>query len=240
MPSYGKSVTHDYIRHSTTLLGFMCSIVVYQFGPRHNYLIPKMLDNAGLLTRLITSGSYNGISRHKIICRLLRRLTPRITNRNIPLDACRIKSYFCWDLAKLFIGILSNKFTYQHYVRIRDILLRFIVKATIPPQGTMVYVMQEELYGSINLFVVNHNPIIVDIYLHPFAHRLMAEHKSLNHAKLTPAELHSNLYEKRLRIVCQAAYRIICPSTYVANGVAELDSSFAHKTFICPYGYSGN
>jgi hypothetical protein len=198
-----------------------------------------MLDNAGLLSCLITSGCYNDIEAYITLFPLLKRFTPRIMNRVVPLDADQIKSYPSWDLVKLVIGALSNKVTYKYYLWLRDNFLRNIVKATIPSHDTIVYIMQDELCGSIDLFLANQNPIIVDIYLHPFAHRLMAEHKLLNHARLSPAEHHRNLSEIRLRSVCQAAYRIICPSTYVANGVAELDSSFASKTFVCPYGYTG-
>lgn len=80
--------------------------------------------------------------------------------------------------------------------------------------------------------------VITDVYVHPNANNIIkAEQNKLG---VIPAEQRGiqNLDLGFIREVFLLSDTLLCPSTFVAEGVRQLDSALSDRIIICPYGSS--
>ncbi len=80
--------------------------------------------------------------------------------------------------------------------------------------------------------------IVSDIYAHPFGDVIVANEAQRLGLDYVRAKGIQNIDIQYIKETCDLSDVLLCPSQFVADGVLGIDSAYADKILICPYGSS--
>ena len=207
----------------------MKQVLVCQRGARHRYAIPRLLEEAGLLSALYTDSCvYSTMGR---IVNGLQRVGIRPTVRGRAL-ASRIP--YGIPRGKIFS---SDR---PMFMALSGGLLEGDVGANYRRWGlrnaSVVYSMYGEDFEFLEWAKSKGAKILVDVFIHPESNRIVAEEEK---RFLSAAEMGSIDSENtHSRHVFGLADLLLCPSEWVASGIRDFSPESAEKIRIVPYGSS--
>jgi len=214
-------------------------VLVCQHGARHRYAIARILEEAGMLSRLYTDSSqYSPLGR---ICRRLGRHIggpiERLARREIagipPEKIFSTDAVFWSDLFRLRRDppiVLCHR---------RHKTLSRVMLQWGTADADTVYVMYHEDLDFVRYAKDQGLKIVVDVFVHPMTDRIV-NRECLNHpgwGMLTSANI-LEFADGLIRQAVDLADVVLCPSQWVAQGVAALSPADTPKVRICPYGSS--
>ena len=216
-------------------------VLVCQHGARHRYAVARLLDEAGMLSRLYTDSS-----QYSPLGKLCRRLSPRIggsigrlSRREIP--GIPLDKIFSTD-AVFWSELFGLRHRHDHHIlrcyRRHKTLSRAMQRWGTADAGA-VYVMYHEDLDFVRYAKDKGLKIVVDVFVNPLMdHIVNAECQRYPgwEAPVAPSvlEFADCLIEEALDLADVA----LCPSEWVAEGVTTLSPKEAPKIRICPYGSS--
>ena len=219
-------------------------VIVSQYGARRRYLIPQILQSAGILSYLYTD-SYKDSKLGKMasllakfnfqntaIFRLLKR------SPNIPREKIRANDF-------LQLKLLFLKLTKSSHQKIVDCIFEGNSKAFIRwgcKNTDWLYAMYLETYDFTEYSKKHGVKILVDIYENPYIFKELAEEidslpelKCVTHLK-NDYICQYNLRLKYIDKLLDIADQYLIPSEYVKNVLQEKSPYFdANKVNIIPY-----
>lgn len=217
-------------------------VLVCQHGARHRYAIPRMLEEAGMLAALYTDSSV-----HSYFGRVARILPPpanggvhRLLQRMaVGIPRHKIYSSDAPLLSDLWAGIRGRKETaIEKYLRQHRVLSRQMIRWGLQDADAVISQSWED-YDFITYAKQHGKLVIVDVNSHPLIARIMAE--ELARFPDWGHSMDSSDIERREQVFWRAAELadvLLCPSEWVAEGVASLVPESGSRIRICPYGSS--
>lgn len=213
-------------------------VLVCQHGARHRYAVPRILEESGMLAALYTDSSE--FSCLGTIAKLLGELAPkrirRLANRRI-VSIPRKKIFSSDVLVYSNLCRLGKHSEYDQWCRILSSKMKAFLEES--SSFDVVYNMFCE-----NLEFLQHirnyysAKIISDIYVHPYAGRLVEQERLALNMDFLPHKGIQSIDIKHVIKACELSDALLCPSQFVADGVVQLNKMFAEKVVICPYGTS--
>lgn len=218
-------------------------VAVSQYGSRRRYLIPELLNNAGLLQYLFTDAYRNSVLGS--LCRILEKLgirngaITRLIKRkpNIP-DGKVIANDF-WQTK----CILSQVFNLSHYSRLKIIFQggTFGYKKRYLGKCDWLYTMFIENIHLVKYAKSHGVKVLADIYENPFIFSELSkelevnpEYRSLKGQK-DIFEAHTKIREKAIKDILELADIYLLPSEYVNESIAQCPTYDKSKAHIIPY-----
>lgn len=217
-------------------------VVVAQNGARHRYAVPRIFYRANMLGFVFTDSHSSS---------LFGRLVRQLKSFNLSPKACFglegrdlssippefVRSSDIWTIARIILGRLFHENS-APYIYIRDKVLGAIFPKRELSKADVLYVMEGE-----NLFLQRFArkrglQIVLECYIHPMCYLQIANEKRRHSLQISSAENAFLRYQSHCSRCFEHADIILCPSTWVADGVKELSPEQAHKIRICPYGSS--
>ena len=208
--------------------GDTARVLVCQHGARHRYAIPRLLEESGLLTALYTdSSAHSGIGR---IATVLSKIGFRQSSLNAlvarkPTGIPR-KKVFSSDAA------LHLMLKGAPWYDISPTFKRWGLKG-----ANVVYNMCGEDYEFLRWAKSQGAKIIIDVFVHPSTTRIVSE----ENLKINDIELNSSLIndvKDHFTRSFELADVLVCPSSWVAEGVLEYSAEYEKKIRLVPYGRS--
>lgn len=207
-------------------------VLVCQQGARHRYAIPRMLEESGHLAALYTDSS----AFSRIGCMAAQFIKFGFQSPSILALACRIpngiprRKIFSSDrilFSGLTCGIISADLSY-------------IYQKWGILDAQVVYSMYGEACDFLEWGKRLGCKIVVDVFIHPKNNLIVVEEE----AQWLPGKQHQNKQLERedahSRRVFELADLLLCPSSWVADGVREFAPELSGKVRIVPYGSSLN
>jgi glycosyltransferase involved in cell wall biosynthesis len=216
-------------------------VLVCQHGARRRYAVPRMLEEAGMLTALYTDSSE--YSQLGMLAKFFGSLAPkkikRLANRKITsIPANKIFSSDVLIYSDLFCRLKKDKHSeYQQWCQILSKKMETYTKKT--NNFNIVYNMFCENLEFIRYIRNKYNvKIISDIYVNPFAGQIVAEEYAALKLTSPPKMGIQNIEIEHIAEACLLSDVLLCPSQFVADGVIKLNPKFSKKIIVCPYGSS--
>lgn len=220
-------------------------VVALQFGARRRYAVPHMLHAAGYLQQFITdahSQSLLGKCSH-LFSRLprLRTSAQRLQARRLVNDSFPshlVTSFDRWVLHEAKLNRYRNT-DVSKWLSARDRAWHSMARRAINfRECNLIYSMSGENLLLLQEAKSHGIKVVVDAFICPLNLRATYFAKQQMGIRAGHLEVEHEAMEAHYRAVFSVADHILCPSNWVAKGVASLQSEFAAKTFICPYGAS--
>lgn len=222
------------------------NVIVSQIGARHRYLIPRVLNNSGLLYRFYTDSSTFSVLGS--IASLMERLNfrskglSRLCGRRIPVPKGKVYSS---DL--LLVKTLINKFLRKKNIdsqmMIYDGLSRKCIHWGVG-SADCVYGMYFENFSFLQYAKSKGLKVVVDIYERPLTYKLLTEEiKSNEEYSLFQTSIAENerKHEVRMKyiesLLSLADYYTI-PSKKVIESLRVFSSFDESKVLYLPYASS--
>lgn len=204
--------------------------------------MPRMLEQSGMLAALYTdSSSRSLLGRFARLCgkrspASVRRLANR-TIRGIPAD--KIYSSDAYNLHELGQKLLRTQKQGFELFRQRDRILSRRMAKWGTQEANVLYTMYDENLDFIRWAKDQGLRSVVDVYISPMTNQVMdREYASFQDWGGTLSADESRMEAELWSQVAQRADMLICPSTWVADGVRALTPEAAGKIKIVPYGCS--
>jgi hypothetical protein len=214
-------------------------VLVCQHGARHRYAIARILEEAGMLSRLYTDSS-----EHSILGRISRRLGRRIRGpigrlSNREIEGIPPEKVFSTD-AIFWSGLFRLRrdppivLCHRRHKTLSRVMQRWGTA-----DADTLYTMYHEGLDFIRYAKDKGLRIIVDVFIHPMTDRIV-NRECLNHPGWQTPVTESVLEfaDSLIRQALGLADVALCPSQWVAEGVSALSPAAARKVRICPYGSS--
>ncbi len=201
-------------------------VLVCQRGARHRYAIPRLFEEANMLTALYTdSCAYSRLGRiAKGLDKLgIRHASTRALASRIPREVPPQKIFSSdreWgpSLSKQGIDADYRRWGLQG--------------------ANVVYSMYGEDLKFLAWAKTQGAKIVVDVFVHPATNRIVsAEESSIHGTAISDSIERENEHSRQ---AFELADLLLCPSTWVAEGVGEFTPEYRNKIRIIPYGSSLN
>ena len=217
-------------------------VLVCQHGARHRYAIPRMLNEAGLLSAFYTDSSEE--SHVGKIVKFIGAFAPyhwrKIARWNI-LGVPREKIYS--SDSPYFIELLQKPFRvpkegielyHQRHKILSDIMKKWGLQ-----DANIIYSMYHEGLDFIQWAKDRGAGSVVDVFISPITAQIM-EDEALEFPDWVDASDEGSLkFERTLwEMTVSLADLLICPSEWVAEGVRSISPDAGGKIRIVPYGCS--
>lgn len=217
------------------------NVLVCQHGARRRYAIPRMFEEAGVLSALFTDASvYSSLGRFarafggyapKKVQRLSKRQINGVPEEKIFSSDSLIYS----DLIRKIRNIPRSE--YDQWCRILSRRMEVWVRQV--DTFNIVYNMFCENLEFIRHVRNNYDAkIISDIYVHPYVGQIVMNESNILGMHSTQLGGIQDIEMEHIYAICEVSDVLLCPSRFVADGVVSLDKKFAEKIVTCPYGSS--
>ncbi|WP_353567787.1 glycosyltransferase family 4 protein [Haloferula sargassicola] len=214
-------------------------IQVLQIGARHQYAIPRIINELGRLDVLFTDSC--GASKLGMVCsRIPRMFRPskaaRLAERSIRgVPPEKIKSCDAISLSELIWKRGGeNSFDVLKRNLIRSKIASIAARRRIGKIPSIIYTFSREFQDYVEWSVSMGARSIVDVFINPQTAWILERDISGTMRKVYRdyLDLERISYERTVR----NATLILCPSEFVARGVAEMFPDSEGKLEIVPYG----
>jgi glycosyltransferase involved in cell wall biosynthesis len=218
------------------------STLALQIGGRHRYAIPRMLEANGLLERFVTDS--HACSPAGLLASFFGRFGAcgqsgdRLLGRRIEgVPEHRITAINTWFLRE---RLLRRNLSRDHarWLHLRDKHWYKACKKFVTRDTNILYTMNGENLSLQKSLRGRGVKVLVDVFIHPKNLWQTLQAKRAEGLTPSPNELAYEAYERYYLEVYRNADVLLCPSSWVAEGVVELDQSLSAKVQICPYGSS--
>lgn len=214
-------------------------VIVCQLGARHRYAVARILEEAGLLSRLYTDSSQYSplgrVSRQLDIGGPVGRLARREI-LDIPPDKVFSTDAVFWS------DLVAPRRSLDHYVfrcRHRHQVLSRVMQRWGTGDADAVYVMYHENVDFARYAKDKGLRIIVDVFVNPLTDRIVNAQCAKYPGWESPMPADVLAFTEGLIVQSlDLADVALCPSPWVAQGVATLSPLNAAKVRLCPYGSS--
>ncbi|MEE9369567.1 MAG: glycosyltransferase family 4 protein [Pontiella sp.] len=218
-------------------------ILVCQHGSRHRYSIPRMLEDEEVLTALYTDSS--GVSWIGKFMRYIGgplRLTDRLDRWNIQgIPGEKIYSSDLPHISDVFGRLFFSKRSPIERFQKRHQVLSKRMKKWGLQDSNIVYSMYHENLDFIRYAKEQGGTSVVDVFISPCTEKIMEQETALFPDWADSADKGaSGLLSKMWDETASLADLLICPSEWVAEGVAACSPHAVDKIRIVPYGCSLN
>lgn len=214
-------------------------VIVSQYGARRRYMIPQILNKAGLLEALYTDSNSQSRLGHlaKLLCKILpgiARLSKRQTN--LPFDKVKSNDWLQWNLLRCKFG--KDKDFRTAKTIFEGSSSRFIKWGT--RNADWLYTMFIENFKFVEFAKNNGVKVIADIYEDPYIwDELMTEielpeYRSIKSYK-TFYEAQSRLRHQYVDNLLSVADQYIVPSEYVLQSINRSPGFSLEKVNLVPY-----
>lgn len=216
----------------------MRKIILTQIGARHRYEIAKMLYNNELLHALYTdSSNFSLLGRLSSILKHLHPAIQKLSNRKID----QLPSDKVMSTDTLFYNNFFQKQQSFKQQNLRNHLLFSKKAISWGVKGAdALYHMYIENLDFVRYAKSKNLKIITDVYISPVTENIMIkEHE--NYPFLKNVNYDNNdlsIYRERIIEAFELSDILLCPSTWVAKGVLEINPAVEEKIKIVPYGSS--
>ncbi len=204
-------------------------VLVCQNGARRRYVIPRMLEEEGMLAGLYTdASSYSPMGR-------LAKLLLKCGLKHPPLGAIAARRPQGIPRRKIFTcdkGNILSMVRGHPAVDLSDTYIRWGLQ-----KADVVYSMYGESLGFLRWARKQGARVIVDVFVHPSTNRIIAEEEKRFLGKAPDWEW-IEVLDQHSRAVFETADALVCPSEWVAEGVREFMPECAERIHISPYGSS--
>ncbi len=203
-------------------------VIVCQHGARRRYAVPRLLEEAGMLEALyIDSSAFSLVGR-------LATLLNAVGIRQRSLDALVARKPIGIPRKKIFStdSALQEMLQGAPWFDISPTMRRWGLRG-----ANIVYSMCGEDHDFLRWAKGQGAKIIIDVFVHPLTTRLVGE----ENARIKNAELDMRTIkdvEDHFKRSFDLADILICPSSWVAEGVMEFAVEHEEKIRLLPYGSS--
>jgi len=218
-------------------------IIVTQVGARHRYLIPKILENNHILSRLYTDSSrYSHLGKVAFILKKLGlkiASVDRLLRRKPDISKNRIYSSDSLFYKKLKYKLL-RKSSYEiqllNYTGIADASIKWGVA-----DADCVYAMYFENIDFIRYAKSKGLKIVIDFYERPMTYKMLIEEIkstpefSFLNDSIAVYEVYHSIRMKYIKDILQIADRYTVPSKHVLKALEEFDTFDKNKVYLLPY-----
>ncbi len=217
-------------------------VIVCQHGSRHRYMIPRLFNDAGVLEALYTDSCSQSpwgrfFTRYPWIFKNSQVIT-RLRNRITGLPDDKVLASDCRLIQEFLRRCLHRPVNYDKfwYSMLSEKMIKWGVGS-----ADWVYNMYSENLDFLRYIKGNHPAvkIMIDVYINPLSDVIVK--KAMDNYSKDIQEL-IKVKEPRFLDIHKEAFSLadilVCPSSFVASGVKELDSGFSSKIRIVPYGSS--
>lgn len=213
-------------------------IILSQIGARHRYEIAKILYKNNFLLALYTdSSSYSHLGRlskifkkyHPAILKLSKRIIHDIPRNKVKsTDVLFFKNLFKKQRTFKQINLENHKIFSKRAIKwgVKD--------------ADFLYHMYLENLDFVKFAKSKGVKIITDVYISPITEDIMIqEHKNYPFLKNVNYNKEDNkIYKEKVAEVIALTDVLLCPSTWVAQGVLKINPNVKDKIKIVPYGSS--
>lgn len=216
-------------------------VLLIQNGARHRYFLPRMIEGRGRLAAFYTDAhSRSAIGR--IAAMLPQRLKKgglqRLIDRKIlgvPMEKVR-----AFDLLIVIEKIIAplKKWDYAKWYLVRDVLRFRLHRYWGTAHSGVIYSMSAENLRFLQYARSKGVKIVVDVFISPLNLRIMSKEKAELGLPCTLDERNHEIMEGIYSKIYDVSDVILCPSRWVAEGVAKVSPGNSAKTRICAYGSS--
>lgn len=220
----------------------MPRVLVCQHGARHRYAVPRMLEEAGMLSALYTdSSSASFLGRVSCALGPLTSLSmQRLANRRI--DSISAKKVFSSD--KQYFGELVQRVTgrlptgMRLYHQRHQILSKKMMEWGLR-DANVVYSMYHENLAFTRWAKQRGAKSVVDVFINPETIKIMQREaaKFSDWGEKQDQQV-ADLEDRLWQDTAELADVLLCPSEWVAEGVCRLSPEAASKIRMVPYGCS--
>lgn len=202
------------------------NVLVVQHGARHRYAIPRLLEEAGMLTALYTDSCVRSP-----VGRLASRLSS-LTSKTSRMQALASRNPLGIPQHKVFS---SDRPLYSSLSRgLISPHLSSVYKRWGLRGANVVYSMSGEDADFLEWAKGQGAKIIVDVFIHPGSNRIVADEE--RHLLGTSDDSLVMAVEAHFNRVFGLADILLCPSEWVADGVRTFSPEHTHKIRIVSYG----
>ena len=205
-------------------------VLVCQRGARHRYAIPRLLEEAGMLTALYTDSCvHSPVGRLASMLPVLAARVPRMQAlasrkpRGIPKDKVFSSDRLLYS--SFSQGLISS--------RLDPVYKRWGLRG-----ANVVYNMNGEDADFLEWAKRQGAKLIIDIFVHPDTARIVEKEMFHYTGKSGVDASWIEAVEGHFRRCFALADVILCPSGWVAEGVREYTPQDVEKICIVPYGSS--
>lgn len=217
-------------------------VLACQHGARRRYAIPRMLEQAGLLTALYTDSS-----RHSPLgkCAALfggrgPKVMRRLAGRKIGgISAGKIFSSDAYNIYEMGQALSGKQKAGLLRLQQRYSMLSRTMKRWGLQDANVVYTMYYENLDFIRWAKARGAAVVVDVFISPLTPTVMAEeYAEFSDWGGCPDERADREENQMWKETAGLADILICPSEWVAEGVRAMTPEAAEKIRIVPYGCS--
>lgn len=219
---------------------------IAQYGARHRYLIPQILNQHNILGKLYTDSHKESLLGK--LCQFLKLIgiknssINRLASRSTNISSSHIISSDCWQLKLQWARILRTRdkileITYQGGTK------KFCRNGIF---GDWLYAMYFENIGFTEYAKLCGVKIVADIYENPYIFKTLSaeletipEYKSIQYLK-SAIVAEEKLREKYLDRIIKVADVFLVPSEYVLNALKVNPYFNIKKAVVIPYISSVN
>jgi len=210
-------------------------VIVAQIGARHEYAIPRMLEEAGCLSALYTdSWSGSGLGRAGALLPVhgsLRKLRERQI-RGVPAEKIfatdRLVTRRLWEQAR---KAPSQDLLEAVGATFGTAMQRWGVRG-----ATHIYSMFGEGLGFLQQARLSGVRVAIDVFINPVTHRILAAERALYPEWEGPGEPADAALEGTVADILRSADLLLCPGENVAVGVREIVPEQTARIRVVPYG----
>ena len=215
-------------------------IIVAQIGARHNYAVPRMLENSGHLVRLYTDSCANkGIGLY--LGNLLPENARYWKNKPAykpPIPGISKEKIYAADVLlweNIRQQIMPRDFI-SYNLSLSKLFARDMIKwGTI--SATMIYSMFGEGLDFIRSAKSLGLKIAIEIFITPIAHRIIREERIMHPEwEAQDPEAYDEFNDKYVADIIDWADLLVCPSQSVTNGLMTYPNFDIGKSCIVQYG----
>jgi glycosyltransferase involved in cell wall biosynthesis len=224
----------------------MPKIIVSQCGARHRYAVPRIFQQMGYLSQLVTDSHADSLLGK--IASIASKIpivpfSPRIRSlkgrkiEEIPQELVFAADAFFWKERQLHF--LYEKGAITQWLKARDMAWFSLIQNYVKlDRVDCLYTM-----GGLDLTLTKEAQkfgvkVIVDAFISPINFQQTLNAKCEIGIEPSIMEINHRDLEVHYKEIFQYSDIILCPSEWVAEGVIALDSKFEPKIHICPYGSS--
>jgi glycosyltransferase involved in cell wall biosynthesis len=211
-------------------------IIVCQHGARRRYAVARMLERAGMLEALYTDSC-----EHSFLGKFAKAMGPiakgslkRLANRKI--EGVPEEKVFASDV---LVRYSHNPFIHKSPERLWQSILSEKMKCWgHVSEQTIVYNMYSENLDFMKYSKIKGARIVCDVYINPKSNIILSEeYKQFGLEHRSKKGIDAVSLDKTIEAFAISDL-LLCPSTWVAEGLRELCPNDSHKIRICPYGSS--
>lgn len=204
------------------------NVLACQRGARRRYAVPRLLEDAGVLSAFYTDSSvYSPLGK---IARFINGLgmapsgLQSLASRN-PAGVPREKVF---STDRLLLSHLPGV-----TVDLTPTYRRWGLQG-----AAVVYSMYGEEIGFLEWAKKQGAKIVVDVIIHPLNDRIVSAEQSRLFPQMEQDREALDGMDTHSKRVFSLADRLLCPSDWVAEGVCSISSGFREKIQVVPYGSS--